>query len=366
MPRSKPKPEIHAVIMAGGRGERFWPYSRENKPKQFLALAGDKPLLAETLYRLKGWIPSSHIWVITNAKHAGLVRQLCPQLKKSQVIGEPQGKDTAPCIAVAAALVAKKNPNAVLVVLPADHRIAPKQKFTQVLQEAAELAFQRQVLVTLGIPPKSPHTGYGYIHAHDAVPVTGRNPFFRVNAFKEKPDLATAKKYLRKKEYYWNSGIFVWRADTIQEDIKAYLPKTASLAAKIAAAWGTRRQNAVLARAYAAFEKISIDYGVLEKAQNVIMAKALFQWDDLGSWSSLAKYLPVTAGKNRVQGNHIGAETSGCTLVSGRGLVATLGVSNLVIVATPDVTLVLSKDKEQELKKLLTQIRGKPKFTPFL
>ena len=362
----KSKPEIHAVIMAGGRGERFWPYSREGKPKQFLALAGLKPLIAETVDRLKGWIPNSRIWVVTNAKHTALVRRLCPQLKKSQVVGEPVGKDTAPCIAVAAALIAKKNPNAVMVVLPADHRIGPRNKFTQVLQEAADLAAERSVLVTLGIPPRSPHTGYGYIHAHDAVPVNGRNPFYRVNAFKEKPNLATAKKYLRKKEFYWNSGIFIWRADTILEDIQAYLPKTAALAYKIAAAWGTRRQNAVLARAYGAFEKISIDYGVLEKAQNVIMAKAPFQWDDLGSWSSLSKYLSRSTDSNSIQGNHVGAETRGCTLVSHKGLIATLGVSDLVIVATPDVTLVAAKDKEQELKKLLGQIRGQSKLHPFL
>lgn len=360
------KNNIHVLIMAGGKGERFWPHSRQDLPKQFLRLNGTKTLIAETCSRLNGWVAPSHIWVLTNKQHVGLVRKLCPQLKKQNVIGEPMGKDTAPCIAVAASLIAKKDPNAVMIVLPADHWIAPKTKFKQVLLEAAHLAQTQKGLVTLGIKPRSAHTGYGYIQIGKTKRVSTQNPFFEVKAFKEKPDLAKAKKYLKSGNYYWNSGIFIWRADAILQNIKRYLPKVHQGAQKIAEAWGTKRQTTVLQRSFKSFQKISIDYGVLEKAENVSVAVAPFHWDDLGSWSSLSKYLKKDDMRNALSGRTISEMSSNCVVISQNGLVATLGVSNLIVVSTPDVTLIASKRKEQEIKALLTKIRQKKNLHPYL
>lgn len=351
------KPDIHVLIMAGGRGERFWPKSREKTPKQFLNLKGKDSLLKETFARLKGWVPPSKIWVMTGRQHVALAVKACPGLKRGNVIGEPQVKDTAPCVAVAAAIIAKKNPKAVMVVLPADHWITPKSAFQNVLKEASELAVQEKALITVGIKPDSPHTGYGYIQVGRAIRTAGKNQFFNVRAFKEKPDKAKARQYVRSGKYFWNGGIFVWQADVILSNLKKFKPKIARWALKAAEAWGTSKQQAVLNRAFRQFEKISIDYAVMEKAKNVFVAKAPFQWDDLGSWSSLGKYLKQIPGRNAVSGNVICEETKNSIIVSPGKLVAALGVSNLVIVETPDVTLVVSKQKEQQIKHLLSRIR---------
>lgn len=348
---------LHVLIMAGGKGERFWPQSREETPKQFLNLKGKKSLIEETVERLSGLVLPSQIWVLTNEKHVSLVKKRCPKLKTGNIIGEPVGKDTAPCIAVAASLIARKDPNAVMVVLPADHTIAPKQKFHQVLKEAAQLASEKSALITLGIQPKTPHTGYGYIQIKKAIKFSGKNRFFKVKAFKEKPDSKTAKKYLKKGGFYWNSGIFIWHVQTILDQVKTFLPNIYKQSQRIQKAWGTKSQKKVLVSAFNAFEKISIDYGVLEKANEVIMAKAPFDWDDVGSWISLSKYLSQDKKANAVSGEIASHQTKNSILVSTDGLVATLGVSDLIVVNTPDVTLVATKDKEQEVKQLLAQIR---------
>ena len=360
------KTNLHLLIMAGGKGERFWPQSREKMPKQFLSLKGNQSLIEETVDRLQGLVPASQIWILTNEKHVALVQKKCPQLKKSQILGEPIGKDTAPCIAVAAALMAKKNPEAVMVVLPADHTISPKQKFHEIVKEGAEVASTSDALITLGIPPKTPNTGYGYIQIKKLIPFSGKNRFFQVHAFKEKPDLKTAKKYLQKGNFYWNSGIFIWKVETILKQIQKFLPNIYKHSQLIQKAWGKANQQTVFRSAFNAFEKISIDYGVLERAEKVFMAKAPFEWDDLGSWGSLSNYLPQDKQGNAVSGEVISHHTKDSILVSKNGLIATLGVSNLIVVKTADVTLVASKEKEQEVKALLAQIRQKKALSCYL
>ncbi len=360
------KTNLHVLIMAGGKGERFWPQSREKTPKQFLSLKGKQSLIEETVDRLQGLVLPSQIWILTNEKHVALVQKKCPQLKKNQILGEPIGKDTAPCIAVAASLIAKKDPQAVMVVLPADHTISPKEKFHQIVKEAEEVASANKALITLGIPPKTPHTGYGYIQIEKPIPFSGKNRFFQVHAFKEKPDLKTAKKYLQKGNFYWNSGIFIWKVETILQQIEKFLPNIYKHSQMIQKAWGRANQQKVFRSAFNAFEKISIDYGVLEKADKVFMAKAPFEWDDLGSWISLSHYLPQDKQGNAVSGKVISHHSKDSILVSKSGLIATLGVSDLIVVKTSDVTLVASKDKEQEVKALLSQIREKKALSRYL
>ncbi len=357
---------LHVLIMAGGKGERFWPQSREETPKQFLNLKGSKSLIEETVDRLKGLVQPSNIWILTNEAHVALVRKLCKGLKKDQIIGEPIGKDTAPCIAVAASLIARKDKNAVMAVLPADHTIAPKAKFHQILRESAVMAQKEEALVTLGIKPKTPHTGYGYIQIKKSIASPGKNKFFHVQAFKEKPDLAKAKKYVKKGSFYWNSGIFIWNVATILNEIKRCLPNIYKNAQKIEKAWGKRNQQATLKKSFQAFEKISIDYGVLEKANKVLMAKAPFDWDDVGSWVSLSKYLKQDKKGNAQSGAILAHETKNSILVSTNGLVATLGVKNLIVVSTPDVTLVAHKDNEQEIKQLLATLKKQKSLTQHL
>lgn len=357
---------LHVLIMAGGRGERFWPQSRQNLPKQFLKLKGRKTLLQETVERLKGLIPPSKIWVLTHESHVTLARKSAPSLNPKNIIGEPLGKDTAPCIAVAAGLIMKKDPNAVMAVLPADHTISPKQKFQQVLKEAARMAQSKQALITLGIPPRNPHTGYGYIQIKKSIRTKGRHRFFQVAAFKEKPNLKTAKQYLKKGGFYWNSGIFVWEAKTILNEIKKYLPNIYKQAMKVQKDWGTKKAKKTLKNAFQKFEKISIDYGVLEKSDSVYMAKAPFNWDDVGSWISLSKYLPKDSKSNTFQGEVLPIQTQNSILVATDGLVATLGVQNLIVVSTPEVTLVADKSKEQEVKRLLSELKKKKSLVPYL
>lgn len=327
--------------MAGGRGERFWPAGRAARPKQLLPLTGEKTMIEETVQRLFPLIRPDHILVITNKMYVKRIQDVLP-IPPENVIGEPEGRDTAPCVALAAALVRRKDPNATMVMLPADHVIRPAKVFQDTLKRAAEQA-QNGFLVTLGIPPTFPSTGYGYLHL-DAEQKDG---FHRVLEFKEKPDRATAEAFLADGGYRWNSGIFVWRTDAISEAFRRHAP---DLGEKLDAWAG----GADFTRDFASCRKISIDYAVMEKAENIAAVDASFEWSDIGSWSALRAFLPLDESGNAAAGRTVTLDSSDNVLFSDDGtLIAVIDLHRTAVVKSGNALLVCPLADEQKVKKLL-------------
>jgi mannose-1-phosphate guanylyltransferase len=352
---------LHALIMAGGGGTRFWPRSRRARPKQFLALAGSRTLLQQALDRIEGAIEPRHTWVITGAAHAAETARQLPELAPERVIGEPVGRDTAACIGLGAAAIAITDPDAVMLVMPADHVIEPVPLFRQGIHVAAQMTQEHpDALVTFGIPPNFPATGYGYIERGPEIARRQGLAVYRVQKFEEKPKADRAEAFVASGRYYWNSGLFVWRAATILNALRASQPKLAAAVERIAAAWDTPRREEVLAREYAGLDRISIDYAVMEKATDVLVVQAPFQWDDVGSWLALERMQPQDSNHNTIQADHEGSATERCIIVGEPGrLIATVGVKDLIIIQDGNATLVAQRQDEAGLKKLVEQMQAK-------
>jgi mannose-1-phosphate guanylyltransferase len=352
---------LHAMIMAGGGGTRFWPRSRQRRPKQFLALAGDRTLLQQAVERVEALAPPERTWIVTAAAYAAETAKQLPHLPADRVVGEPVGRDTAPAIAVGAALVARSGPDAVMIVTPADHVIAPDQEFRRAAQVGAQMAAENPAaLVTFGITPTFPSTGYGYIHRGGQFTVRQGLTVSRVSAFREKPDPEVAERYVASGEYAWNSGIFVWRAAAVLAELERQLPALHVAARRVADAWDTPQRDAVLKAEYPSLDRKSIDYGVMEGAREVLVVQAPFRWDDVGSWLALERMHPQDADGNTVLGDHAGLNTRGCVVVGEAGrLIATIGVDNLLIVQDGDATLVADRREEGTVKQLVELLRQK-------
>jgi mannose-1-phosphate guanylyltransferase len=357
---------LHALIMAGGGGTRFWPRSRQKKPKQFLSLVGDRSLLQQAADRLEALVPAARTWVITAAQHRGAVAEDLPELPPEHIVGEPCGRDTAACIALGAALIARDDPDAVMVVTPADHVIEPVQEFRRAVQAAERLLDEHpRSLVTFGIPPTYPATGYGYIQRGPHIGDRQGISAFRVASFREKPSADLAEKWLVSGQYYWNSGIFFWKAHTILDALEANQPKLAAAALRIAEAWTGPSREDVLRREYEALGRISIDYAVMEHAKDVLVVQAPYRWDDVGSWLALERLHPQDADGNTILGNHCGIKTAQCVVAAEPGvLVATVGVTQLLIVQDGDAILVADRREEGTVKNLveLLKTRGLEKY----
>src|SRR5579885_1307811 len=340
---------LHALIMAGGGGTRFWPRSRQERPKQFLTLAGDRTLLQQALDRLEAQVTPDRTWVITAAMHREEASRQLPALPPDRVIGEPCGRDTAACIGLGAALIARQDPAAVMIVTPADHVIEPAQEFRRAAHVAAQVAEEHPTaLITFGIPPGWPATGYGYVHRGPEIAVRQGVPVYRAEpapgedkAFREKPHAELAERYVASGEYFWNSGIFVWKAATILAALRHNQPRLFEAVQRIAEAWDTPNREEVLRREYEGLDRISIDYAVMEHARDVLVVQAPYRWDDVGSWLALERMNPQDADDNTVRGTHAGLNTHHCIIVAVAGhLVATAGVDNLLIVQDGNATLV--------------------------
>ena len=351
---------FHAVIMAGGGGTRFWPRSRTRKPKQFLNFQGERTLLQSTFDRLESLAPADKFWVITGAAHREQAVEQLPGLPAANVVGEPAGRDTAACVALGAALVFKRDPNAVMVLSPADHVIEPEREFQRAIAAAVQIANEYpSALVTFGIPPSYPATGYGYIHRGELIARRCGVPAYRVEQFREKPSGDLAEQFLASGEYLWNSGIFVWRASAIRAELERQQPKLFAAVEQIADAWGTPEQDKVFAEVYPAVEKISIDYAVMEHAKDVFVLEAPYQWDDVGSWLALERRNPQDAQGNTVRAAHCGIETTNCVIAAEPGkLIATIGVSNLLIIQDGDCTLVADRRDEAAVKQLVDKLKA--------
>lgn len=342
---------LYAVIMAGGKGERFWPAGRQNHPKQLLSLSGDTTMIEDTVQRLFPLICPENVFVITNAAYAGQIRELLP-IPAENVIGEPVGRDTAPCAALAAAVVSKRDPDATMILLPADHVIRPAKLFQQTLYHAAQLAGQGS-LVTLGITPSAPSTGYGYIHVGEQI----TPGFSKALAFREKPDHATALQYFRDGSYLWNSGIFLWQIRTVMAAFQKYVPELYQKAL----AWS---HGADFTKDFADCNKISIDYAVMEKADNVLVGDAPFYWNDIGSWSSLKSVLPSDENNNALSGKVIALDSrDNVILCNDDTLLAVVDMNNIAVVKSGNGLLVCPLSSEQRVKELVKKIeQNEPEY----
>ncbi|RKX69337.1 mannose-1-phosphate guanylyltransferase [candidate division WOR-3 bacterium] len=330
-----------ALLIAGGRGERFWPKSRYHLPKQFLSLTGPKPLIKLTYERLKGFIEHQDIWIIVPEDLKPKLKKILPRVK---IITEPEGRNTAPAIAYATLKLRKSYGDAVMFVLPADHWVYRRDKFLKILSIAYQHALGGS-LVTLGIKPTRPDTGYGYIQVDGRV---GGNAY-RVLKFKEKPDLETARHYLEIGGFYWNSGIFIWRIDRILEEFRRHMPKMMSRLEEF-----IRSKKKEL---YHKLPSISIDYGIMEKASDVVMIEANFEWDDLGTWNALARHLKTDPSGNVRVGRVCLSDSKNSIFYSDHGLIAALGVEDMIVVRTEDAVLVCPRSKANEVKTLIKKLR---------
>ncbi len=355
---------LYAVILCGGKGERFWPKSRTSLPKQFAILFGRKSLVRTTSERIRKLCPlNQQLFVAPQPLGKILLKEVAA--KKKNILLEPARRDTAPAIGLTATVISRGDPQGIMVALPADHIIYPREKFLSAVRLAVAVA-RKGYLVTFGITPARPDTSYGYIHLGEKIYQKNDLTAYRVLAFKEKPDSETARKYLQNGSYLWNSGIFVWRVDVVLSAFQRYLPDFHAQLMKFSQTIGTVRKAAAIKQLYRQAPTISIDYAIMEKADNVAVVKAPFHWDDVGSWLALERYFPKDEQGNVVKGLWFGKETKGCIIFSEEGVITTLGVNNLVIVRSHDAVLVAEKGATSEIKKLLNEMAKHPKGKKFL
>ncbi|HYH04964.1 MAG TPA: mannose-1-phosphate guanylyltransferase [Bacillota bacterium] len=349
---------LNFLIMAGGKGERFWPKSRTNTPKQLLNLTGNSTMIQETVERISDIAEPSHIFIVTNSLYAGPIQQLLPEIPQENIIIEPEGRNTAPCVGLASLVIGSKDPDGTMVVLAADHTIKDKHEFCRLLQQGAEIAAKTGGIVTLGIKPDRPETGYGYIKMGQ--PHQDFDQAFAVERFTEKPNFETTLDFLATGKYLWNSGMFIWKIATIRRLIQRFMPDLHHGLEKIGEALGTPAYYEVLRSEFVRFEKISIDYGIMERAPEVYVLPADIGWDDVGSWNSLERVRRKdSAGNIVIDPNTILVDVEDCIIEStGEKLVAALGVENLVYVETPDAVLICPKNRTQDIKLILEKIRA--------
>lgn len=355
--------DVHVMILAGGVGSRLWPYSRRARPKQLLPVGGDDTLLQATVGRLAGAVPPERVWVVTNAEYVAQARAQLPGVPGAQVVGEPEPMGTAAAVGLGAALIGAARPDAVVVVLTADHVIAPAEAFQDAVARGVKAA-RAGYLVTFGIKPTSPETGYGYVELGAPLPGSAAGDDGAVRAvrrFVEKPDRATAERYLADGSYAWNGGMFVWRADVIRAAIGRFLPGLAGCLDEIAALAASGADLAAgLPPIWARIpERTTIDYGVMERSERVACVPAAFDWTDVGSWDAFAALLPADPDGNRVAGRHVGIDTRGCLVFAPSGrLIATIGLEGVAIVDVGDALLVGPRARVQEVREIVARLRA--------
>ena len=357
---------LFAILMAGGSGTRFWPASRKERPKQLLPIGTAQPLLVETSERLGALIPPERQLVITSARYAARVRELLPRVPADQVVGEPEGRDTAACIGLAGRLLARLDADAVGIAVPSDQVLAPVDLFLDHLRAAqAALQAHPDALLVFGLQPDRPATGYGWLKRGAPVGSFGGRTVHKLDAFVEKPDLARARTLLASGDHLWNAGLFAFRPAAMEAAVARHLPQLAPGLAALASAWRTPRFEAALAEHYPQLPRISIDFGVMEKVSGALLLPMPLRWDDVGAWDALARLLPADAAGNVAQGEHLLLDGKNLIVSSTGGLVAARGVADLIIVHTPDATLVCRRDDAEGVKAIVQELerRGLGRFT---
>jgi len=356
----------YAVIMAGGKGERFWPLSTSKQPKQLLALVGDKPLIAQAVDRLEGLVPTENVFVVTNADLVDATQLAAPQLPPENIIGEPIGRDTAAAVACGGALVKARDASGVFAVLTADQVMGDLDIFSATLKGGMDLAEQNNILVTIGIQPTFPSTGFGYIESGDAFDQAEAIEFRKAVRFVEKPDETTAGEYLSTGRFYWNSGMFIWSVPSLQKAFEAHCPEMAELMETLT---GHARNGTIaegMDATYPGLGKISIDYALMEKADNIVMACGTFAWDDVGSWPALESHFEQDADGNTGIGQVETLDASGNIVLSKDRLTTVIGVKDLIVVQADGVTLVCPKNRAQDIKQIVVQLREKGGYSELL
>ena len=351
------RPPLGVVILAGGSGTRFWPLSRGQNPKQYLKIVSEKSLVEETVSRLKGLVPPSKIYTVAVASQTARLKRLLPSLPEKNFLIEPEARNTAASLLLATGVIYLKNPKTVVVALPADHFISDVAYFREKLLLVAAAAYESRKIVMFGIPPTTPATGYGYIHvsADEVWKYKGEN-FYHVRGFREKPDLPTALEFVQSGDYYWNSGIFLWRADTFSEQLKLFAPEL--FAAWIKLLPVLRKNNRKeLKRLFQEIPALSIDYALIEKVSGALMSPGDFGWSDLGSWSALYDYLPQDESCNVTRDRLISLDARNNLVLNPGRLTALIGVEDLIIVNAGDALLVCRRDQDQKVKELVERLK---------
>ncbi len=347
-----------AVIMAGGKGERFWPLSTSLRPKQVLSLIGGRPMLAQAVERLSGFIPVERVLIITSADLVEISREAVPELPPQNIIGEPCGRDTAAACALGAAIVKARDPEGGFCILTADHVIRNIERFHQILNSSFERAEQGRHLVTIGIRPTFPSTGSGYIECGEVLPDPVVNAC-KAKRFVEKPDAATAQQYLESGDFLWNSGMFIWKADALLEALKTHEPPVYQMACTMIPTVDTAEFNKTLTTEYNRLGRISIDYAVMEKADNIVTIAGSFEWHDVGSWPALEDHFEKNADGNVVIGAAETIESTGNIIVSDNRLTALIGIEGLMVVQAEGATLICPKSQAQSVKKMVQHLHEK-------
>jgi mannose-1-phosphate guanylyltransferase len=347
--------DLYVVVLAGGSGERFWPLSTPAHPKQFPPLLDGRSFFQHTVERAAALVGRARVLVATRRDLLPIVREQLPGFPAEQCVLEPVGRDTAACIGLAALSLERRAPGARMLITPSDHYISPFHAFEETIRHGLTLLDRVDGLVTLGIPPTRPETGYGYILAGDAVPA---HPAARRCArFTEKPDRTTAERFLADGRYYWNSGIFLWAAGRILKAMARHLPEHWGLLTRLQDALGTADEVQALDAVFPQMPRVSVDVGILERAEDVYMVPATFTWDDVGAWSALGRILPPDEWGNSVVGRHVHRDSRGCVIYATTRPIATIGLQNVVVVETPEGVLVCPVERAQEVKEIARMLR---------
>jgi len=360
------------IIMAGGRGERFWPVSREKTPKQLIRLLGKESFLQQAVNRVLPVVPAKNVLVITNETQAPEVQKQLPKLPKENIVAEPVGRDTCAAVTLGAALVGARSTTGVMAVLPADHVIPEEKKFQQCLSDCFDLASRGRAIVTIGIKPTEPNTGYGYIHVGEALPPPHgakayKTTFFRAERFVEKPHFEKAIEYVNSGHYRWNAGMFIWSFVTITQGLEKHQPEMAAACQRWFKAAGTpAKLGKILAKEYPEIKKISIDFALMEHAQNVVVADGAFEWDDLGSWTALARHLKADPEGNCAAADFIHVDAARNIIydarVKNRTPIAVVGLRDSILVQTDDATLLAHKSQAQKVKELVAKLAASKEY----
>ncbi|WP_319590548.1 mannose-1-phosphate guanylyltransferase [uncultured Draconibacterium sp.] len=354
--------DLYTLIMAGGSGTRFWPRSKTVKPKQYLNIFGDKSLLQDTIERFATFTKQENIYIVSSATQAKVLEEQTPMLPKENLIYEPIGRNTLPCIGLAAMYAERENPDGVMVVSPSDHLITNNTLFESTVLAAAKIANERDGIVTLGITPTYPATGYGYVQTAEDITGNENIKQFKVERFVEKPDEATATNYLKQGGFYWNSGLFVFKVSVFLKAVEEFAPELYADLRKIQADFGNPSYPETLDTIYRAVESISVDYGIMEHAKNIFLVEGNFDWNDLGSWESVYQTDKKDENGNAGMGEAIFLDSKNSYVSTDDGLVAVVGLDDVIVVRDGNTTLVCKRDNAEDIKKIVEELKAKNKL----
>ncbi len=353
--------KLYTLIMAGGAGTRFWPRSKTAKPKQYLNIQGDDSLLQETINRFATFTETDNIYIVSNRNQAEVLEEQTPMLPKENLIYEPVGKNTLPCIGLAAMFAEKENPEGIMVVAPSDHLIENDALFKETVLAAAKIADEKEGIVTIGITPTYPATGYGYVQTEKEITGTEKIKQFKVERFVEKPNEQTAAGYLKDGGFYWNSGLFIFKISVFLNSVKEFAPELYSDLRKIQATLGTPSFNQTLDTIYRAVKSISVDYGIMEHAKNIYLVEGNFGWNDLGGWESVYQISKKDENGNAADGDSIFLDSKNSYIYSEKGLITLVGLDDVIVVQEGNTTLVCKRDNAEDVKRIVEQLKAENK-----